>query len=414
MASRQYDLIVYGATGHTGKYTVDYLQENAPTDLKWAIAGRNASKLSTIASDLKTLNSDRVQPGVEAINHDPTDLATLAAKTKVLISCVGPFWKYGTPVIEACVNAGTHYIDITGEIPWVYDMINRFHERAVASKTVLIPQCGIDSAPSDLIAHLLVRYIRSHYNEGTLEVVNCIHAINNTVSGGTAATALSIADAYSPTYLLKSMAPFALSPVRPIAAQKQLPANRGSILNRLKGYVKVPELGLLTDWLGNGIDSPIVQRSWGLFDGGALYGRNFKFVVWLRAPSPIRAILQAWFMAIAGLFVILPPTRWLLKKFAPQPGEGARGDKAKDYFVRYKALATSDSGKRVVASLDMPADLYYWTGVLVAQAALELLRGGESKAKNDGGILTPSTLGEGYVDRLASAGLHFKLQSVAS
>ena len=175
--AREYELILYGATGYTGKYCAEHLQSTAPTDLKWAIAGRNASKLQTIAAELKQQNPDRAQPGVEAINHEPADLEQLASKTTVLISCVGPFWKFGTPVIEACAKQGTHYIDITGEVPWVHDMISRFHDLAKQNQCVLIPQCGIDSVPSDLMAYVLVKHVREQYNEGVVEVLNSIQKI---------------------------------------------------------------------------------------------------------------------------------------------------------------------------------------------------------------------------------------------
>jgi len=108
---REYELVVLGATGYTGKYCAEHIATHLPTDLRWAVAGRNESKLSAVLTQIKTLNPDRRVPGVEVASLSPGDIDTLAKKTKVLISTVGPFHLYGTPVVEACVRNGTHYID---------------------------------------------------------------------------------------------------------------------------------------------------------------------------------------------------------------------------------------------------------------------------------------------------------------
>lgn len=115
-SSRQYELIVYGATGYTGKYTAEWLHEKGPNDLKWAIAGRNAQKLQDVLSELKSINPSRALPAIETIEHTQAGLDSLAPKTQVFISTVGPYCKYGTPVVEACVKAGTNYFDVTGEV----------------------------------------------------------------------------------------------------------------------------------------------------------------------------------------------------------------------------------------------------------------------------------------------------------
>lgn len=108
---RQYELVLLGATGYTGKYCAEHIATHLPTDLRWAVAGRNESKLSAVINQIKPLNPDRRAPGVEVATLSPGDIDTLTKKTKVLISTVGPFHLYGTPVLEACVKNGTHYID---------------------------------------------------------------------------------------------------------------------------------------------------------------------------------------------------------------------------------------------------------------------------------------------------------------
>jgi short subunit dehydrogenase-like uncharacterized protein len=113
---RKYEIVVFGATGYTGKYTAEHLTTHAPTDLKWAIAGRSENKLKAIADETRALNPDRVAPAIEIAQLNKEDLVKLAQTTKVLISTVGPYHKYGTIAFEACAETGTHYVDCTGEV----------------------------------------------------------------------------------------------------------------------------------------------------------------------------------------------------------------------------------------------------------------------------------------------------------
>lgn len=110
--SRQYEVVLFGASGYTGKYTAEHIVKQLPSDLRWAVAGRSASKLSAVVEDVQRMNPDRRAPGVEACSLDPSDLNELAKKTKLIINTVGPYHLYGTPVVEACVSNGTHYLDV--------------------------------------------------------------------------------------------------------------------------------------------------------------------------------------------------------------------------------------------------------------------------------------------------------------
>ena len=153
MSQRKYDVILYGASGFTGKQTVDYFAKYAPAGLKWAIAGRNREKLEAV-------NHPKVDVLV-ADGADSSALANLAAQTSVVATTAGPFTLYGTPLVEACVKNRTHYVDITGETPWIRTLIDRFHKEAEANETRIIPCCGFDSIPSDYGAWLLARQMKS-------------------------------------------------------------------------------------------------------------------------------------------------------------------------------------------------------------------------------------------------------------
>ena len=116
-SSRSYEVVVFGATGFTGKYTCEHIVSNLPTDLKWAVAGRSAEKLQQLVKELQSAYPDRLAPEVETASLDKSSLKKLAAKTKVLISTVGPYHLYGEAAVAACAESGTHYLDVTGESP---------------------------------------------------------------------------------------------------------------------------------------------------------------------------------------------------------------------------------------------------------------------------------------------------------
>ena len=111
--------MLLGATGYTGKYCAEHIVTHLPTDLKWAIAGRSTSKLCTLLDDIKLLDPDRLHPGIEVASLTTEDLNALARKTQVLINTVGPYYRYGTPVVEACAKNGTHYLDVYVFDPWL-------------------------------------------------------------------------------------------------------------------------------------------------------------------------------------------------------------------------------------------------------------------------------------------------------
>lgn len=174
---RLYDLVVFGATGYTGKFTAESITTHLPIDLKWAVAGRSHEKLSQVVAQCKTLNLDRRQPEVEVCSLDHADLDALAKKTFILISTVGPFGKFGEYAFKACAENGTHYIDVTGEVPYVARMIKKYELTAKASGALMFPQCGIESSPPDLITWSLASAIRSRFNAPVAEVTVSLHKL---------------------------------------------------------------------------------------------------------------------------------------------------------------------------------------------------------------------------------------------
>ncbi|KAL1608498.1 hypothetical protein SLS60_003440 [Paraconiothyrium brasiliense] len=309
--SREYDLVLYGSTGYTGVLTAQYITKHLPSDLRWAIAGRTVSKLNALLSTLAALRPDRPPPSVETIGHTNDAILALARKTRVLITTVGPFHLYGSLVLEACAATGTHYVDSTGETPWVYEVAHKYHELAKRNGACLITQCAMDSAPADLAAYALVRFLREKCDANTKDVVHSIQEWKNGMSGGTLHSLIGVAGSYPFAHLKESIKPLALclDGVRP----KEQPRMFG-----WSGTKREDNIGLLTDSVIGIPDATLVYRSWSLMD----YGEGFSYFTGMKATNRVSG-----FFWHAGLIASLPmllvsPMRKLLTSVLPSPGEG--------------------------------------------------------------------------------------------
>src|ERR1700722_16508845 len=192
---RDFDIILYGATGFTGRQTVAYFKQHAPSNLKWAIAGRNKLRLDALNANVPILTADACdQQAIDAV----------VARTSVLLNTAGPFAIYGTGFVDACVRFNTHYADITGETHWVRMLIDRYHEKAQAGGTRIVPCCGFDSVPSDLGAMLIANALGPDTRE-----VKAFFKLRGGLNGGTLASRLHM---YEPNSHKTMADPFLLSP----------------------------------------------------------------------------------------------------------------------------------------------------------------------------------------------------------
>ncbi|KAF2638497.1 hypothetical protein P280DRAFT_430814 [Massarina eburnea CBS 473.64] len=422
---RQYELVLFGATGYTGKLTAEWVTTRLPTDLKWAVAGRNAKKLQAVVDELKQLNPDRKLPDIETCELKKDQLVELANKTKLMIATVGPFMHYGEHALAACAETGTHYLDCTGEVPWIYDMIAKYHDTARKNGAIIIPECGLDSVPADLTAFAVTNHIRKTLNAPTANVVFSMQDMKTGISGGTSLTILELFGNYTLKHLAKSMHPFSLSPTRPTSIPDPL---KGSLFYRLFGLLSIPELGgTQTTHLMAAVDECITHRSWGLYDQSAkersqpslAYGEKFRFNEYMRAKTFLAGLMIKIGLGTFSLLLVLPPTRWILspliRRFViPAPGEGPSKESMKNDFVSYKALGVADTPnkEKVIAKLDCAHGGYEATGLTLSAAANLILRGrlAETEAgKLGGGILTPATLGEQYLEQLGEFGMKIEV-----
>jgi len=404
MSSRQYDLVVFGATGYTGKLTAEHITTNLPTDLKWALAGRSASKLEAVAAECKSLNPDRSQPAIEVCQLNDTDLDALAKKTKVLIATVGPYGMYGEHAFKACAENGTHYLDVTGEIPFVRDMIRKYETTAKKNGCIMIPQIGIESAPADLVTWTLVDMIRKRLSAPTGEVIVSVHDLNSAPSGGTLNTVLSLMDTWSLKDIAAAHAPGGISPIPVPKAQPYK-----SIVTKIFGFRSVSDLGILTSSLGGTADRPIVYRSWALLGGDKTYGPNFHFSEYMKARNYLGAIAIHFGLMIGSMLLAIPLFRTIARKYVYKPGEGPTREQYKNDRVEYRGIGIPDvqtpNPPRAFCRAKYEGSLYAYTGLSLAEAAISILR---DEHDLSGGIYTPACLGQKFIDRLDGAGFKFE------
>lgn len=396
-------LTLYGATGYTGRKCAHYLRDNAPDSLEWAIAGRNPDKLAEVHAELGDAR-DRVAM-IQADSSDPESIDAMAARSSVVVSTVGPFALYGTPVVEACVRHGVHYCDITGETPWVRDMIDAHHAEASAAGTRIVPMCGFDSIPSDIGTKYVVDHIRSVLGQGTRSV-RCGFKIKGGFSGGTIASALNMGAAGETRRLAD---PVLLNP-----ESHRTSEHRAANKDRM-GVAYDEDL---ERWSGPfmmaAVNTRVVRRSAALADlFGEPYGDGFGYQEAMLAKSR----LQATGMALGlGAFAALTANaigRKILAKVTPDPGSGPDEEQLAAGFMHCMYVATAEDGTTVKAEMKADGDPgYRVTVMMLCEAGLALaldideLPGAPSR----GGVLTPATaLGAPYLERMRAAGLTMRI-----
>ncbi|KAK4239625.1 Saccharopine dehydrogenase-like oxidoreductase [Achaetomium macrosporum] len=413
---RQYDVVVFGASGYTGKYTAQYITTHLPTDLRWAVAGRSQSKLEGVVAECKMLNPDRVQPGIEICSLTDEDLAGLAKKTFILITTVGPYGKLGEHAFKACAENGTHYLDVTGEVPFVAKMLKKYEAAAKQSGALMFPQIGIESAPPDLVTWSLASFIRSEFSTTTRDVTVSIHDLRSAPSGGTLSTALTLLENFTLSDLRAAYTPFALSPIpQPAASATPKP----SLLTRLTGLVTVPSLGLLTTSIAAATDAATVQRTWGLLSTlpsprkEQFYGPHFSFREYMRPRNWLTGMALHFALILFRLVLATPLLRRIVARTVTQPGEGPDAEVAKGDEIEYRGVAhadvNGDGREGAFCRAWFRGSTYYLTGIFLAEAAATLLQEDVLLA---GGVYTPACLGQPFIERLKRAGFHIETKQL--
>ena len=384
MASRPYDIVVFGATGFTGALTAEYLANHAPPETRWALAGRNMSKLEQVRSRLGSAAAE-----LPLLRADVTDLDSVRAvaeASRVVITTVGPYIRYGEPLVAACAAAGTDYVDLTGEPEFVDRMWLGYHEQAARSGARIVHSCGFDSIPYDLGALFTVEQLP----EGVPIALEGFVRVGGTFSGGT----------YQSTIEILSRLRQSARVARDRRGREARPSAR-----RVRGVSGAPH----HDEFGGGwvLPIPTIDPQTVLRSARALerYGPDFAYSHYLAVKRlPVLVGLAG---GAAGLIALaqLPPTRNALLKLKSS-GEGPSPEQRAQSWFRVRFRAHAD-GRTVHTQVSGGDPGYGETSKMLAESAL-CLASDELPAR--AGQLTPAVaMGDALLDRLRRAGIKFEV-----
>ncbi|MFP2927866.1 saccharopine dehydrogenase family protein [Pyxidicoccus sp. 3LG] len=416
-STAEFDVIVWGATGFTGRLVAEYLARTQDAHrARWALAGRDKAKLEEVRRGLAALSPSCAElPLVVADARDAASLDALVSRTRVVCTTVGPYARHGSELVAACARSGTDYVDLTGEVQWMRRMIDAHHEQARATGARIVHTCGFDSIPSDLGVLMMQEHMREKHGGHLGSVRLYMGPVRGGASGGTVASMLQAVDEIAADRSVRRILanPHALDPD---------PKQRGPGERDLMGVRYSQELG---QWTGPfvmaAVNTRVVRRSHALL--GYPWGRDFRYSEVASYGTGPKGLARAASMTagLGGLLgaVSVKPLRKLLEsKVLPAPGEGPTAEqREKGYFVaRLLGEGKSPrSGREVklkgkVAAQGDPG--YAATARMLSEAALCLARDGVPAL---GGVLTPaSSMGMRLVERLRQAGMTFEVEELAA
>jgi short subunit dehydrogenase-like uncharacterized protein len=401
--TRDLDVVVYGATGFVGALVAEHLAGHAPEGTRIALGGRSAAKLDRVRARLGL-----TWPVIVADATDEPALEKLAARTRVVITTVGPYAKYGRALAHACAAAGTDYVDLTGEVLFARASIDENHELARSTGARIVHSCGFDSIPSDIGVHVLHRLVRADGAGELTDTTLVVSSIRGGISGGTVDSMRRQLDTVRKDPALRKVAtsPYSLSPDR--AREPDL--GRQDDLVSLPGTHVHPSLhGTLAPFVMASYNTRVVRRSNALRDWA--YGRRFRYrEVLYVGTSPLSPVLAAGVKAGLGALVAglsLPPTRFVLDRLLPKPGEGPDETTRRRGRFTVDIFTTTTTGGRYAARIRAKGDPgYAATAVMLGEAGLALALDRADLPPSEGGVLTPATgIGDALVKRLRGAGV---------
>lgn len=408
MTSREFDIVVYGATGFVGKLTADYLA-HAGGSARIALAGRSPGRLEAVRATLP--ESARSWPIITADASSPSSLDEMAARTQVVVTTVGPYSKYGLPLVAACAKAGTDYADLTGEAMFVRQSIDDYHKQAIDTGARIVHACGFDSVPSDMSVYELYRRVTRDDTGELCDTNYVLRSFSGGVSGGTIASMIEVFRASSGDPDTRRLLgdPYTLAQDRgaepEFGPQPDLPWRRGREI--------APELAGV--WAGGFVmamyNTRIVRRSNALLDYA--YGRRFRYAEYMgmgpSALAPVAAVATtaatAGAAALGGRFFRVLPRR-LVERLAPKPGTGPSAEARERGYYRVETYTTTTSGARYVATMSQSGDPgYKATSVMLGECGLALALD-RNKLPEHYGVLTPAAaMGDALLARFPAAGI---------
>ena len=403
MTNRSFDLILYGATGFVGQRAMAYLATHAASSTRWAIAGRSQAKLEAARSAVASQHPDvKNIPILVADAQDQAALNTLASSTRVVLSCAGPYALYGSKMVTACVAHQTHYCDITGETPWIAQMIAAHHEKALADGTRIVPSCGFDSIPSDLGAYLLLREMKTRHQNACESIKTAFTVGGGGLNGGTLASMMNMIESGQ---LQNLQNPFLLNPAG--SAPKDAAPHRDPVGGHWDADFKA--------WLGLFVMGPVntrvVRRS------AALRGEPLKYQEYLKFGRSLAAGAVAASFGVSskvsmGLMAI-SPLRKLAQRMMPAPGEGPSEASMAKGFFKADHIGQSAQGHKLRAIISDQLDAGNGATVkMMCESALAMAEN-EAQLPKAAGVITPSVaLGDVLEKRLLAAGMRVEVSGL--
>ncbi len=412
MPRREFDIVIYGASGFVGKLTAEYLasvSHRSGGKARIALAGRSVGKLEAVRARLA--ESARDWPILTVDADRPSTLDEMAARTQVVITTVGPYSRYGLPLVAACAKAGTDYADLTGEAMFVRQSIDDYHKQAVDTGARIVHACGFDSVPSDMSVYELFRRARQDGAGELCDTNYVLRSFSGGVSGGTIASMIEVFRASSgdPDTRRLLADPYTLAQDRgaepELGPQPDLPWRRGREI--------APELDGV--WAAGFVmamyNTRIVRRSNALLDYA--YGHRFRYAEYMGVgPSPMAGVAAAattaavaGTAALGGRFFRLLPRR-LVERVAPKPGTGPSEEVRERGYYRVETYTTTSTGARYVATMSQSGDPgYKATSVMLGECGLALALD-RDKLPELHGVLTPAAaMGDALLERFPAAGI---------
>lgn len=410
--SNQCDVIVFGATSFVGQllcqYLVDTFNGDGQEPLNWAMAGRSQTKLDELRLQLQ-------QPGLPVLVADAADesaLRDLCQQTRVIVSTVGPYALYGEPLIKVCAESGTDYCDLTGEVQWIRQMLDRYEKTAQKSGARIVHCSGFDSIPSDLGVYFTQKKAKEALGSFCTDISMRVKVAKGGLSGGTLASMINITRevAKDPAFRRQLANPYLICPESENLKMKQDDVQTPAYDSGFGVW--------LAPFIMAAINTRVVFRSNSLAEYP--YGKDFRYNEAMLMGSGLKGRLQSTLLVAGlGLFMlslVIKPTRWFMERFVlPKPGEGPAPQAQKAGFYDIRFLGKTADGQEIRTRVVGQGDPgYSSTARMLGQVAAGLaldLHANHQKSGKAGGFWTTSTLfGDRLIERLESdAQIKFEL-----
>lgn len=401
--SREFDIIIWGASGFTGRLVVEYLfkQYGTSGNLKWAMAGRNQEKLENVRASI----ADTSVPIVVSDSSDEASIKQMVLRTKVICTTVGPYAIYGSKLVAACVENKAHYCDLAGEVQWMRQMIDKYQEAAQANGVKIVHSCGFDSIPSDMGVYFIQREAKAQKGQRAKKISMRVAAMKGGLSGGTYASLSKVMEqAQQDKSIYKVLTnPYGLNPT-----DQQEGEDRPDLMSVVFDKTSQSYVG---PFIMAGINTKIVRRSNALSNYS--YGKDFRYDEATLSGKGFKGKMRGILAAIPLMFMTAKPKsvlKSIANKLLPKPGEGPNKEQRENGFYNLRFYVTLEDGSSAMCKVTGDKDPGYGsTSKMLGETAVCLA---VDELPKISGVLTPSVaMGDALLQRLEqSAGLTFSLK----